>query len=100
MPIQVLPVKLQNILKEFAFAQKTLPAAAADVTPKTGQLEPGQKIQGIVQTQGIPRVFNVRIGDQLTKMPLPAFIRTGDTIKKPAGHRHHPPPDFQHVRFN
>ena len=81
MPIHVLPVKLQNILKEFAFAQKTLPAAAADVTPKTGQLEPGQKIQGIVQTQVSPGVFNVRIGDQLTKMPLPAFIRTGDTIK-------------------
>ncbi len=79
--MHILPVKLQSILKELAFAQKPLPAATADVTPKTGQLEPGQKIQGIVQTQVSPGVFNVRIGDQLTKMPLPAFIRTGDTIK-------------------
>ncbi|MDP1678590.1 MAG: hypothetical protein Q8L02_00420, partial [Candidatus Nitrotoga sp.] len=77
----MLPVKLLNTLKVLALAQKTLPAATADATPKTGQLEPGQKIQGIVQTQVSPGLFNVRIGEQLTQMPLPAFIRTGDTIK-------------------
>ena len=77
----MLPVKLLNTLKVLASAQKTLPAATVDATPKTGQLEPGQKIQGIVQTQVSPGLFNVRIGEQLTQMPLPAFIRTGDTIK-------------------
>lgn len=77
----MLPVKLLNTLKVLALAQKTLPAATADATPKTGQLEPGQKIQGIVQTQVSPGLFNVRIGEQLTQMSLPAFIHSGDTIK-------------------
>ncbi|MEO6422568.1 MAG: flagellar hook-length control protein FliK [Candidatus Nitrotoga sp.] len=77
----MLPVKLLNTLKALALAPKALPAAAADAKSKTGQLEPGQKIQGIVQTQVSPGLFNVRIGDQLTQMTLPAFIRTGDTIK-------------------
>ena len=77
----MLPVKLLNTLKVLALAQKTLPAAAADTAPKTGQLEPGQKILGIVQTQVSPGLFNVRIGEQLTQMSLPAFIRSGDTIK-------------------
>jgi len=77
----MLPVKLLNTLKVLASAQKPLPAAAADATPKTGQLEPGQKIQGIVQTQVSPGMFNVLIGEQLTQMPLPAFIRIGETIK-------------------
>jgi hypothetical protein len=79
--MHMLPVQLLNTLKVLASAQKTLPAAAVDATPKTGQLEPGQKIQGIVQTQVSPGLFNVRIGDQLTQMPLPAFISIGDTIK-------------------
>lgn len=77
----MLPVNLLNTLKALALAQKTLPAAAADAAPKTGQLELGQKIQGIVQNQVSPGLFNVRIGEQLTQMPLPAFIRIGDTIK-------------------
>lgn len=81
MPTHIQPANLQNILKELAFAQKTLPTAAANVASKTGQLEPGQKVQGIVQTQVSPGVFNVRIGDQLSKMSLPASISTGDTIK-------------------
>jgi hypothetical protein len=79
--MHMLPVKLLSTLKALALAQKTLPAAAVDATPKTGQFEPGQKIQGIVQNQVSPGLFNVRIGEQLTQMPLPAFIRTGDTIK-------------------
>jgi hypothetical protein len=79
--MHMLPVQLLNTLKVLALAQKTLPVAAADGAPKTGQLEPGQKIQGIVQTQVSPGLFNVRIGEQLTQMPLPAFIRIGDTIK-------------------
>ncbi|RFC39315.1 MAG: hook-length control protein FliK [Candidatus Nitrotoga sp. LAW] len=76
----MLPVKLLSTLKALTLTQK-LPAATVDPTPKTGQFEPGQKIQGIVQTQVSPGLFNVRIGEQLTQMPLPAFIRTGDTIK-------------------
>lgn len=77
----MLPVKLLSTLKALALTQKILPAATVDATPKTGQFEPGQKIQGIVQTQVSPGIFNVRIGEQLTQISLPAFIRAGDTIK-------------------
>jgi hypothetical protein len=77
----MLPVNLLNTLKELASGQKSLPAAAADTSPQITKFEPGQKIQGIVQTQISPGLFNVRVGDQLTQMPLPSFIRTGDTIK-------------------
>ncbi|CAH1387771.1 Hook-length control protein FliK [Candidatus Nitrotoga sp. M5] len=81
MPSHIQPLKLQSMLKELASTQKPLSTAIANIAPKTGQLEPGQKIQGFVQSQVSPGVFNVRIGDQITKMPLPAFISTGDTIK-------------------
>jgi flagellar hook-length control protein FliK len=40
----------------------------------------GQKVQGTVQTQVAPNVFNVRVATQLLQMQLPAFIRSGDTI--------------------
>ena len=77
----MLPVKLLNTLKVLALAQKALPTAAFDTAPKTGQFEPGQKIQGIVQNQVSPGLFNVRVGEQLTQMLLPDFIHSGDIIK-------------------
>lgn len=77
----MLPVNLLNSLKVLALAQKTLPAAAIDTAPKTGQFEPGQKIQGMVQNQVSPGLFNVRVGEQLTQMLLPDFIHSGDTVK-------------------
>lgn len=77
----MLPVKLLNTLKVLGLAQKTLPTAAIDTAPKTGQFEPGQKIQGIVQNQVSPGLFNVRVGEQLTQILLPDFIHSGDTIK-------------------
>ena len=77
----MLPVKLLNTLKVLALAQKTLPAAALDTAPNTGQFEPGQKIQGMVQNQVSPGLFNVRVGEQLTQMLLPDFIHSGDTVK-------------------
>lgn len=77
----MLPIKLLHTLKELALAQKTLPVAAADAAPKTEQFEPGQKIQGMVQNQVSPGLFNVRVGEQLTQMLLPDFVHSGDMIK-------------------
>lgn len=76
----MLPANILNALKALALTQKPL-STAADIAPKVGQFEPGQKLQGIVQTQVSPGLFNVRIGDQLIQMQLPAFIRSGDTVK-------------------
>lgn len=77
----MLPVKLLDSLKALVLAQKTLPTASTDPASKTVQFEPGQKIQGIVQNQVSPGLFNVRVGEQLTQMLLPDFISSGDTIK-------------------
>ncbi|CAH1903607.1 Flg_hook domain-containing protein [Candidatus Nitrotoga sp. HW29] len=77
----MLPIKFLHTLKELALAQKTLPTAATDAVPKTGQFEPGQKIQGMVQNQVSPGLFNVRVGEQLTQMLLPDFVHSGDMIK-------------------
>lgn len=79
--MHMLSAKLLNTLKVLAVAQKTLPTSAIETTPKTEQFEPGQKIQGIVQNQVSPGLFNVRVGKQLTQMPLPDFIHSGDTVK-------------------
>lgn len=76
----MLPANLLNALKAMALTQKPLPDTAGQ-PPNTGQFEPGQKLQGVVQTQVSPGLFNVRVGDQLIQMQLPAFIRSGDTVK-------------------
>lgn len=76
----MLPANLLNALKALALTQKPLPETT-NTTPKAGQFEPGQKLQGVVQTQISPGLFNVRIADQLIQMRLPAFISSGDTVK-------------------
>lgn len=76
----MLPANLLNALKALALTQKPLPETT-NTTPKAGQFEPGQKLQGVVQAQISPGLFNVRIGDQLIQMRLPAFISSGDTVK-------------------
>lgn len=76
----MLPANLLNALKALALTQKPLPETT-NTTPKAGQFEPGQKLQGVVQAQISPGLFNVRIADQLIQMRLPAFIRSGDTVK-------------------
>ena len=75
----MLPDNLLNAIKALALTQNQLPSA--ETAPKSGRFEPGQKLQGVVQAQISPGVFNVRIADQLIQMQLPAFIRSGDTVK-------------------
>ena len=78
----MLPANLISTLKALALPDKPLITATPDKnTANAGkQFELGQKVQGTVQAQVAPNVFNVRVATQLLQMQLPAFIRSGDII--------------------
>ena len=79
----MLPANLISTLKALSVTDKPLITATPDkgaAADAGKQLELGQKVQGTVQAQVAPNVFNVRVATQLLQMQLPAFIRSGDTI--------------------
>jgi flagellar hook-length control protein FliK len=78
----MLPANLISTLQALALNDKPLITATPDKnTASAGkQFEPGQKLQGTVQAQVTPNIFNVRVANQLLQMQLPAFIRSGDII--------------------
>jgi hypothetical protein len=78
----MLPANLIPALKALSLPDKPLITATPDKShPDAGkQFELGQKVQGTVQAQVAPNIFNVRVADQLLQMQLPAFIRSGDII--------------------
>ena len=78
----MLPANLISTLKALSVTDKPLITATPDkgAGNAVAQFEPGQKVQGTVQAQVAPNVFNVRVATQLLQMQLPAFIRSGDTI--------------------
>jgi flagellar hook-length control protein FliK len=78
----MLPANLISTLNALALHDKPLITATPDKNGANAgkQFELGQKLQGTVQAQVAPNVFNVRVADQLLQMQLPSFIRSGDTI--------------------
>jgi hypothetical protein len=78
----MLPANLISTLSALALTDRPLITATPDKNAAnvSKQFELGQKVQGTVQAQVAPNVFNVRVADQLLQMQLPAFIRSGDII--------------------
>jgi flagellar hook-length control protein FliK len=78
----MLPANLISTLRALSVTDKPLITATPDKSaPNAGkQFELGQKLQGTVQAQVAPNIFNVRIANQLLQMQLPAFIRSGDIL--------------------
>ncbi|MBI5889435.1 MAG: flagellar hook-length control protein FliK [Nitrosomonadales bacterium] len=78
----MLPANLISTLKALALNDKPLITATPDknVPNAAKQFEPGQKVQGTVQAQISPSVYNVRVANQLLQMQLPNSIRSGDII--------------------
>jgi hypothetical protein len=78
----MLPANLISTLSALALTDKPLITATPDKNAAnvSKQFELGQKVQGTVQAQVAPHIFNVRVADQLLQMQLPAFIRSGDVI--------------------
>jgi hypothetical protein len=78
----MLPANLISTLKALSLSDKPLITATPDKAPSNAgkQLEVGQRVQGTVQAQVAPNIYNVRVETQLLQMQLPAFIRSGDII--------------------
>lgn len=78
----MLPANLISTLKALSVTDKPLITATPDKgTTNTGtQFQLGQKVQGTVQAQVAPNIYNVRVATQVLQMQLPAFIRSGDVI--------------------
>jgi flagellar hook-length control protein FliK len=78
----MLPANLISTLRAIALTDKPLITATPDKNAPNPEnlFEPGQKLQGTVQAQVAPNVFNVRVANQLLQMQLPGFIRPGDII--------------------
>jgi hypothetical protein len=81
----MLPANLISALAAFAQHDKPLITATPDKNNANAAnaakpFELGQKVQGTVQAQVAPNIFNVRVADQLLQMQLPAFVRSGDVI--------------------
>ncbi|MBU1427033.1 MAG: flagellar hook-length control protein FliK [Gammaproteobacteria bacterium] len=78
----MLPANLISTLQALALNDKPLITATPDKNAANAakQFEPGQRVQGTVQTQVTPGIFNVRVANQVMQMQLPAFIRSGDII--------------------
>ncbi|OGS90547.1 MAG: hypothetical protein A2Z95_00035 [Gallionellales bacterium GWA2_60_18] len=76
--ISALQVLSHNQGKPLVTANRDTPKDAAQ---QTGKLEPGQELQGTVQSKVSEGVFKVQIAGQLLQMRLPGNIQSGDTIR-------------------
>ncbi|MEK7811216.1 MAG: hypothetical protein AAB278_05305, partial [Pseudomonadota bacterium] len=79
----MLPANLLSaVLGKAALSDKPLITATPDKNSpqSTFKLEVGQQVQGTVQSQVAPSIFQVKIAEHVVQMQLPAFIRSGDLI--------------------
>lgn len=78
----MLPAHILNTLQSLANAAKPAPLALdSQTTPPVTRLEPGQLLQGSVQSKLPDGFFKVQVAGQTMQMRLPANIQTGDTIR-------------------
>lgn len=77
----MLPSNLISTLRALALNDKPLITATPEKGAASANFELGQKLQGAVQAQVAPNVFQVRVANQMLQMNLPAFVKSGDTIQ-------------------
>lgn len=77
----MLPANIVNALQTLAKSAK--PTLSLEVAPPAaiGKFEPGQQLQGAVQSKLADGLFKVQIAGQTLQMNLPGNIQSGDTIK-------------------
>ena len=74
----MLPANLINALQVLSRSDK--PLITADTPNPSVRIEPGQQIQGSVQSQLSPGLFKVIAGGQSMQMRLPDNVRSGDVL--------------------
>jgi hypothetical protein len=86
----MLPANVISALQVLSHNQGTPLLSAARDTPKdvpkdaaqpAGKLEPGQELQGVVQSKVSEGVFKVQVAGQTLQMRLPGNIQSGDKIR-------------------
>ena len=78
----MLPANLIRALQlPSANTGRSLVTPVNDAPNQINKLEPGQQLQGAVQSKANNGIFKVQIAGQMLQMRLPGNIQSGDTIK-------------------
>lgn len=76
----MLPANVISALQVMSRSGKPLIEAATDAPKQVGKLEPGQQLQGTVQSQVSEGLFKVQVAGQTLQMRLPGKIQSGDVL--------------------
>ncbi|MDO8811666.1 MAG: flagellar hook-length control protein FliK [Gallionella sp.] len=77
----MLPANVISALQVLSNSGKPLIAAAKDASAPITKLEPGQQLQGAVQSKISEGLFKVQVAGETLQMRLPGNIQSGDVIK-------------------
>jgi hypothetical protein len=77
----MLPANVISALQAFSNAGRPLVTATKDMPQPVNKLEPGQQLQGTIQSKVSEGTFNVQVAGQMLQMRLPGNLQGGDTIK-------------------
>ena len=77
----MLPANVISALQVLSNSGKPLISAAKDTPVSITKLEPGQQLQGAVQSKISEGLFKVQVAGEMLQMRLPANIQSGDVIK-------------------
>lgn len=77
----MLPANVISALQVLSSSGKPLVTPAKDAPQPVNKLEPGQQLQGAVQSKISEGLFKVQVAGQTLQMRLPGNIQSGDTIK-------------------
>lgn len=80
---QMLPANIVNALQVLSNNGRPLVATTRDASPQPppNKLEPGQQLQGTIQSKVSEDTFRVQVAGQTLQMRLPGNLQSGDTIK-------------------
>lgn len=77
----MLPANVISALQVLSSSGKPLVTATPDAPKPVTNLEPGQQLQGSVQSKISEGLFKVQVAGQTLQMRLPGNIQSGDTIR-------------------
>lgn len=77
----MLPTNLIRTLQTLSRSDNPSIVAATDAPNPVTKLEPGQQLQGSVQSKVSEGLFNVQVAGQTLQMRLPGNIRSGDVLE-------------------
>jgi len=79
--VSMLPANVISALHILSRSDKSLIGTVTDTPNPVTRLEPGQQLQGSVQSRVTEGLFKVQVAGQTLQMRLPGNIQSGDIIK-------------------